>query len=275
MTMIYDYTLMEDDYMTQEKSSSWIAVLAVSMCMVLVVFAFTLTRPAYAEPMTKEQGDDILKELKDIHTLLEKQQRPQAPQQPQQPPKPEKIKIKGGGPYSLGKNDAPVVIIEYTDYQCPYCGRFETTTFPEIKKNFIDTGKVKFIKRDVPLEFHQFALKAAQSARCAGEQSKFWEMNEVLFKNQTKLDADSLAGYAKDLKINVDKFKTCTSGDKFISDIKDEAKYAATFGITGTPSFIVGRAVGDDVDGFKVVGAQPYAVFEAQINELLGAAGKK
>ncbi len=238
------------------------------------IFITGISTVALAENMTKEQGDAILKELKEIRLLLEKQQRPVAPQ-PQQPPKPEKVTIKGGGAYTMGKSDAPLALIEYTDYQCPFCSRFEAQTFPEIKKNLIDTGKVRFIQRDLPLEFHQFALKAAQAVRCAGEQGKYWEMKDLLFKNQSKLDAEAIAGYANGISLNTDKFKSCMAGDKYLKEIAEETKYANTLGVSGTPTFVLGKISGDSVEGYKIIGAQPYPAFEAVVNELLGAGGKK
>ncbi len=242
-----------------------------------IILITSLVVPAIAEDkwLTEETGQQILKELRDIKQLLEKQQRPPQAPQPPQPPKPDKVRIKGGGEYVIGKANAPLVLIEYTDYQCPYCGRFEAQTFPDIKKNLIDTGKVRFIQRDLPLEFHQFALKAAQAARCAGEQGKYWEMKDVLFKNQTKLDAESMTSYAKIIGLNEDKYKTCASSDKYVKEIGDEAKYANSLGINGTPSFVLGKPDGDFVDGLKIVGAQPYAAFEAVANELMGPAAKK
>ncbi len=233
-----------------------------------------ITTSVQADPMTKEQGDGILKELKEIRLLLEKQQRP-AVSQPQQPPKPDKVKVKGGGAYTMGKSDAPLVLVEYTDYQCPFCSRFEAQTFSEIKKNLIDTGKVRFIQRDLPLEFHQFALKAAQAVRCAGEQGKFWEMKDLLFKNQAKLEAEAIAGYANGISLNADKFKSCMAGDKYLKEITEEAKYANSIGISGTPTFVLGKISGDSVEGYKIIGAQPYPAFEAVVNELLGPGGKK
>ncbi len=220
-----------------------------------------------AVPMTKDQGDAILKELREIKQLLA---RPQQQQAPSVPPKPENLTVKGDAIYVLGKSDAPLTLVEFTDYQCPFCGRFETTTFPEIKKNYIDTGKVRFILRDLPLDFHPFALKAAQSVHCAGDQGKYWEMKELVFKNQNKIDVDSLAGYAKDLSLNGDTFKSCMADGKHLKEIGDEAKYAASLGITGTPTFVLGKAVGDSVEGRVIVGAQPLAAFEAAINEMLG-----
>jgi protein-disulfide isomerase len=217
-----------------------------------------------AAPMTKDQGDAILKELREIKQLLAK------PQQQQAPAVPQNLKVNGDAKYVLGKSDAPLTLVAFTDYQCPFCGRFETTTFPEIKKNFIDTGKVRFILRDLPLDFHPFALKAAQSVHCAGDQGRYWEMKELVFKNQSKIDVDSLAGYAKDISLNDDTFKSCMDEGKHLQEIRDEAQYAQSLGITGTPTFVLGKVVGDSVEGRVIVGAQPLASFEAAINEMLG-----
>ena len=230
----------------------------------------TMSGAVLAVPMTKDQGDAILKELREIKQLLARPQQQQAPAAPSVPPKPENLTVKGDAIYVLGKSDAPLTLVEFTDYQCPFCGRFETTTFPEIKKNYIDTGKVRFILRDLPLDFHPFALKAAQSVHCAGDQGKYWEMKELVFKNQNKIDVDSLAGYAKDLSLNGDTFKSCMADGKHLKEIGDDAKYAASLGITGTPTFVLGKAVGDSVEGRVIVGAQPLAAFEAAINEMLG-----
>ena len=230
----------------------------------------TMSGAVLAVPMTKDQGDAILKELREIKQLLARPQQQQAPAAPSVPPKLENLTVKGDAIYVLGKSDAPLTLVEFTDYQCPFCGRFETTTFPEIKKNYIDTGKVRFILRDLPLDFHPFALKAAQSVHCAGDQGKYWEMKELVFKNQNKIDVDSLAGYAKDLSLNGDTFKSCMADGKHLKEIGNEAKYAASLGITGTPTFVLGKAVGDSVEGRVIVGAQPLAAFEAAINEMLG-----
>jgi protein-disulfide isomerase len=224
-----------------------------------------------AAPMTKDQGDAILKELREIKQLLARPQQQQAPATPSVPQMPQNMKVKGNAKFVLGKSDAPLTLVEFTDFQCPFCGRFETTTFPEIKKNYIDTGKLRLILRDLPLaDMHPFALKAAQSVHCAGDQGKFWEMKELVFKNQNRLDADALADYAKDLALNADTFKSCMADGKHLQEIGDDAKYALSLGINGTPTFILGKAVGDTVDGRVIVGAQPLAVFEAAINEMLG-----
>lgn len=230
----------------------------------------TMNGTVLAVPMTKDQGDAILKELREIKQLLARPQQPQAQPAPSAPQAPQNLTVKGDAIYVLGKNDAPLTLVEFTDYQCPFCARFETTTFPEIKKNYIDTGKLRLILRDLPLDsLHPFALKAAQSVHCAGDQGKFWEMKELVFKNQSKIDVDSLAGYANELSLNADTFKSCMAEGKHLKEIGDEAKYAQSLGITGTPTFILGKSVGDSVEGRVIVGAQPFAAFEAAVNEML------
>jgi protein-disulfide isomerase len=236
---------------------------------ILSAVIMTVSATTLAAPMTRDQGDAILKELREIRQLLEKQQQPQ-PAPPAQR-MPQNLTVKGDAIHVLGKSDAPLTMVEFTDYQCPFCGRFEATTFPEIRKNFIDTGKMRLIVRDLPLEgLHPFAMKAAQAVHCAADQGKFWEMKDLLFKNQKKLDADSLNGYAtKDLGLNGGIFKKCMADGKHLKEIAAEARYAQSLGITGTPTFIVGKTAGDTVEGRVVVGALPYENFAAVINEAL------
>jgi protein-disulfide isomerase len=237
--------------------------------MLAALFVVTSSATAGEVGLTKAQGDAILKELREIKQLLAKPQQ-QAQAAPSAPQVPKNLTVKGSALYVLGKSDAPLTMVEFTDYQCPFCGRFETMTFPELKKSYIDTGKLRLILRDLPLDFHPYALKAAQSVHCAGDQGKFWEMKELVFKNQIKIDVDSLAGYAKDLSLNGDTFKSCMTDGKHLKEIGDEAKYAQSLGITGTPTFILGKTAGDTVEGRVIVGAQPLATFEAAINEMLG-----
>ncbi len=240
--------------------------ISIVLCLLLIVVSAAPLQAA-EKPLTEDTGQQILKELREIKQLLERQQRPP---QAAAPAKPEIVTIKGGGPHVLGRADAPLVLIEYTDYQCPFCKRFYDGPFAEIKKNLIDTGKVKFISRNLPLPFHANAQKAAQAAFCAGEQGKYWEMRDALFRNQSKLEVEAIMGYAKDLSLKTDAFKRCMDGDKTSKEVGEEAAYAGMIGITGTPSFVLGRQKGDVVEGRKIVGAQSFAAFDAVVNELLG-----
>ncbi|MGA9667041.1 MAG: DsbA family protein [Gallionella sp.] len=240
-----------------------------SLFAMLGIIVITMSGFVMAAPMTKEQGDAILKELREIKELLARQQQAQAGPPAQQAP--QNMTVKGDAIYVLGKSDAPLTMVEFTDYQCPFCGRFEANTFPEIKRKYIDTGKMRLIVRDLPLsDLHPFALKAAQSVHCAGDQGKFWEMKDLVFRNQNKLDVVSLTGYAtKDLALNEKTFTACMADGTHLKEIADESKYAQSLGITGTPTFIIGKAVGDLVQGKTIVGALPLASFDAVINEML------
>lgn len=217
------------------------------------------------EPMTKQQGEAILSELREIRQLLAKQAAPTAAARPA----PRTLAVKATTAHVLGKPDAPVTLVAFTDFQCPYCARFESTTFPELKRKYIDTGKLRYILRDVPLDFHPLAINAAQSVRCAGDQHKFWEMKELVFKNQNKIDTDSLASYAHSLGLNDEQYRECMADNKYLADITADSKYAQSLGISGTPSFVVGAQRNGTVQGVLIVGAQPSGVFEDAIEKVL------
>ncbi len=124
--------------------------------------------------------------------------------------------------------------------------------------------------RDLPLGFHKNARKAAQAAYCAGEQDKFWEMRDILFINAKKLDAEHLPNYAQVIGLDGAAFESCLSSDRHLAIIDRSSQDAGSVKITGTPTFVVGKAAGDSVEGNRVVGARDYKVFEEQIVKLLG-----
>jgi len=236
----------------------------------LIVFILSGAMTVWAEEgMTKKQGDAILKELRQIKALLEKQQR-QAPAQ-----------AKGAAPEAvdatvgvesptLGNKNAPLTLVEFTDYECPYCKRFYDAAFSQLKKNYIDTGKLKFVSRNLPLPFHKNARSAAQAALCAGDQGKYWEMRNVIFKNSRALGGSQLSDYARDLNLDMKKFDTCLSSNKHAGKIDADVKEANSVGISGTPSFVLGKTVTKGkMKGEKIIGAQPYGAFEEKIESML------
>lgn len=165
----------------------------------------------------------------------------------------------------LGKDDAPVTIVEFSDYQCPYCKRWHTDTFGQIKEKYIDTGKVKFIYRDFPLSFHQNAQKAAEAAECAGEQNKYYEMHAKLFENGngdgSGLAVADLKRYAQELKLDTAKFNTCLDSGAMRQEVSKDMSDGQRAGIQGTPGFFL--------NGQEISGAQPFPVFEAGIEAVL------
>ncbi len=223
--------------------------------------------PVQAEAMTREQGDAILKELQSIKALLQKDSQ-QAKQQ-REPAAPSRVKVSSTDGVSYGNPKAPLILVEFTDYECPFCKRFYDTTFAEIKKKYIDTGKLRFISRNLPLPFHKNAENAALAAACAGDQGKYWQMRKSIFGNPKQMQAEHLSAYARENGLNVKRFDTCMTEKTHAAKIQKDLADAQAIGITGTPSFVLANSGGDIVEGEKLIGALPLATFEAKIKALL------
>ncbi|HEU4402499.1 MAG TPA: thioredoxin domain-containing protein [Candidatus Polarisedimenticolia bacterium] len=144
-----------------------------------------------------------------------------------------------------GPAKAPVTIVEFSDYQCPYCSRAETTVQDVLKKY---GDKVRLVYRDYPLPFHQNAHTAAEASECAKEQGKFWEMHGAMFANQQKLAAADLVEAAGGIGIDKEKFKTCLDSGKFKAEVDKDMQDGNKYGVTGTPTFFI--------NGIKIVGAR-------------------
>ena len=223
--------------------------------------------------INQSTANAILKELKEIRLILEKIEKQGG--RAAKSSKPTTAKVSSKGKQSMGAADAPVTVVEFTDYQCPYCLRFTKTTFPLLKRKYIDTGKVRWVALNLPLPFHKDAIKAAQATHCAGEQDKFWEMREVLFKNPRKLSITDLPKHAETLALDMSAFNSCLQSDRHLDNIAKEAKDAKSVRLTGTPSFIIGKTTSDIISGPVVIGAQPMNKFDAGISKVLAQAAAK
>ena len=164
----------------------------------------------------------------------------------------------------LGDKNAPITIVEFSDYQCPYCGIFENEAFPKIKSQYIDTGKVKLVFRDFPLSFHKSAYPSALFAECARSLSKnpdadYFKVHGKLFETvqNGQFDYDVMSKFAVGLGIDKAGLKTCFDSDKFKDEIAADQKSGQSAGISGTPGFIV--------NGQVISGAQPFEKFKAAI----------
>lgn len=171
----------------------------------------------------------------------------------------------------IGKADAPITLVEFTDYQCPFCARHYTQTYSQIKKNYVDTGKVKYVTRDYPLGFHPHAQKTAEGAECAAEQGKFEQMHEKLFTTQSSWTNSSdisatLKQFAKDLGLNSSKFDTCLDSGEMAAEVAADQAAGAASGIDGTPGFWI---LGPKGQTQKVSGAFPYATFQTAFDNML------
>ena len=219
-----------------------------------------------APTLTPQQmNEEMLKELRAIRMLLEKISSPQ----PSGPPQPQVGRITNLKGFALGRADAPLTMVEFTDLQCPFCRQYATTTFDEIKKNWIDTGRLRYISRDFPLDFHPQALSAARAARCAGEQGHFWEMRMGLMRNANLLSPEYIATTAAEMKLDTKAFAACTASTRFDAEIRADMVEGATIGIAGTPTFVIGRTSPSSLEGPMIVGAMPYVQFDAKLRDLL------
>ena len=231
--------------------------------------------PLFAQSL-QQQNDQILQELRQIRQLLEKLAGPLGQQgaAPTAAPTDDHVKLGPVTGYMLGKPDAPLTMVEFTDLQCPFCRQFHITAYEQIKKDYIDTGKLRYISRDFPLaQLHPLAQAAAKASRCAGDQGKFWEMRHTILVNNPTLTPTSFDTFAQDLKMNVAAFKACEADPtKFQAELQKDETDGAAAGVSGTPSFIVGRTSASGLDGIRIVGAQPYAAFDAKLKALLAPA---
>ena len=221
------------------------------------------------EGISGDQADAILVELRQIRRLLEQQlEASSAPPAPQS----EKVQISVATDWHVtGSDEAPVTIVEFTDLQCTFCRRFHVETYPMIKKNYIDTGKVRFVSRDMPLEFHQHALKAAEATRCAGEQNKFWEMRNAILESTVPPSEGYLLNLAKNFMLNPSAFRACLDSERYKAAIQKDTDEATALHISGTPTFVVARTTKDTLDGIRMVGALSYLEFQLKIDGLLNS----
>ena len=226
------------------------------------------------EGITRDQADAILNELKAIHQLLVAQAPAKAAAAPANTPTAtpsnDKVQMKvASGWHWMGRDDAPVTVVEFTDYQCPFCRKYHTETFAQLKKNYIDTGKVRFVSRDLPLSFHPNAEKAAEAAWCAGEQNKYWELRDTMITNSADLSPDAIVKYAQANALDIPSFKACSEADRYKAQIQRDVADASAVGVSATPSFVIGKTARDAIDGYRVVGALPASAFENEIQKFM------
>ena len=176
----------------------------------------------------------------------------------------------------LGNPDAPITMIEFSDFQCPFCARFYSETLPLIKSNFIDTGVVKLVYRDFPLQnIHPNAIPAAVASECAHEQDAYWEYHDMLFEDvdtwgpmEIPVAVEQFKTYATVLGLDTETFSECLDTGKYISEVTDDYTDGTSYGITGTPAFFLGS---EQTGYFQISGARPYPEFQFAIEQILGA----
>lgn len=247
-----------------------------SRLLIAVLGALLSTLPLSAQ-VTNEALLDRMKAMEEAIRSLERQitlltssLRPPTPPSPvtQMPA----VVLQNTGSHVKGDATARISIVEFSDFECPFCGRHAASVYRELIEKFVSTGKVTYQFRHLPLDqIHPHARKAAEAAECAGQQKKFWEFHDVLFANQKTLTSADLSNHARSVGLNISNFESCLHDGKLAAKVAADLGEAKQLGLTGTPAFLIGE-VGKD--GFvtatrKILGSQPYAVFETVLNELL------
>jgi protein-disulfide isomerase len=236
---------------------------ALPLILLLPLGAQDSKKPKKDTGITSEQADQILEELRQIRQLLQAQAEKNAPQGPV------RAKLDLSGFQMLGSKNAPVTLVEFTDYQCPYCKQFHVAVFGELKKNYIDTGKVRFYSRDLPLDsIHPNASRAAQAGRCASDQGQFWKMRDLMGANSDKLDLESLVAEAGSLQMDTKAFRGCVESQKYKEAVQTDVQEALKIGAQATPTFVLGKSTPQGVDGELIEGTRPYAEFVKEISKL-------
>lgn len=192
------------------------------------------------------------------------------------PPDVRNVPLSVKGRPSRGDDGARVTLVEFTDYQCPVCARHARESSPRILEEFVETGKVRYVVMDLPLEtIHKSAFKAAEASRCAGDQGKFWEMHDRLFEQQRSLEPWSAHGEA--LGLDLAGFQQCLDSGRHAAGIRQDMAEAQRLGARGTPTFLLAVTDADDssqVRGLSLIpGSRPFVAFKGDIERALAAAG--
>jgi protein-disulfide isomerase len=181
-------------------------------------------------------------------------------------------KISLGDAPSMKKGSPDLVLVEVSDFQCPYCGQGARNVLPLVSQKFVDTGKVELVYLNLPLQRHPHAFKAAEAAACAGDQKAFWPMSHLLFDHQDALAPAELPQYAEELGLDVAAFQKCLSSGQHGAGIRKEIRLAESLGITGTPAYLLGRRLpdSDKIQILEIVkGLPPYEELDQAITALL------
>lgn len=175
------------------------------------------------------------------------------------------------GSHPLGSGAAKVVMVEYSDFECPFCAQFESSILPALIREYVNPGKAQLTFRELPLEsLHPDALRAAEIAECAGQQNKFWEMHHALFENRERLKTIDLSGLAETLGLDYDAIHACLDGP-VRTKVRDDQARAKELGATSTPTMFLGLRQSDDRVRLvaRVSGAKPLSEFERALDQLL------
>jgi len=218
----------------------------------------------------KQGQNAVQKELEGVKSLLEKISEQQARPSPSGPVVKD-VEFEIGDKPLKGGSSPKLILVEFTDYECPFCGQYVRDTFPHILKQYIDKGAIQYAVIDLPLPMHSKAAKAAEASHCAGEQGKYWEIHELMMSKQESLG--DLSSYAVSLNLDIAKFEECVKGSRYADVVQRSVALAQKLGVNAVPGFIIGRVNSSNpgkVTGISMIqGAAPFANFQMEIDAAL------
>lgn len=195
-----------------------------------------------------------------------------------QPAAPGDLLVAVQGAPALGPDRARVTIVEFSDYQCPFCRRHSSQVLPELVKEYVKTGKLRYVFRDFPItSIHPQAHRLHEAAHCAGDQGRYWEMHDRLFEDSRRTEAKDLAARARALGLDAQRFEQCVAEGVHAARVRQGVADGENARVRGTPTFFVGLTAPDGAPMRPqrlIVGAQPYAAFKQAIDGLLAAVGQ-
>ena len=232
---------------------------------VAAFFAGSFVSNLSSEQISQKELDNAIAELE--LKILEKQLPTNQPSIP--------LEISADNDPIIGNPDAPITIIEFSDFQCPFCARFHIQTLPTIMEEYIEKGSVKLVFRDFPIQsIHPNAVPASVAAECANEQGKFKQMHDILFEKQnewsnleTVYAIELFNQYSEQINLEQEQFSSCLSTAKYVKEIQNDLDDGRTYGVTGTPGFFIGN---QQIGFVELKGAQPFESFKNVIDKQLG-----
>ncbi len=259
-----------EDYKKNEKviKRSTFNSLIISIIIITGIAAFfagSFVSNLSSEQISQKELDNAIAELE--LKILEKQLPTKQPSIP--------LEISADNDPIIGNPDAPITIIEFSDFQCPFCARFHIQTLPTIMEEYIEKGSVKLVFRDFPIQsIHPNAVPASVAAECANEQGKFKQMHDILFEKQnewsnleTVYAIELFNQYSEQINLEQEQFSSCLSTAKYVKEIQNDLDDGRTYGVTGTPGFFIGN---QQIGFVELKGAQPFESFKNVIDKQLG-----
>jgi len=233
--------------------------------------AVTLTPEQHkAKILLQQQLDEVKQSVAQVQAVILKSREQLAILRSENKDRFIDVQIESAGKTSLGSEQARVAMIVFTDYQCPACARHVTELLPRLKRDYIDTGKLRYILHDFPLAIHGQAKYAAVVANCAGEQGRYWKMHDLLFKNQRRLDPRLYLNLASDIGLEPGQLSDCLTNPDSVTQVDKDVLYGQSLGVSDAPEFFVGRIEGNRLtDVIMVRHTQPFKDLETAIDILI------